>query len=220
MCFKYCDSFPILFDLVDRTHDGDVSRLSAAETDRVLDACFQCKLCEVQCPYTPREKHEFPLDFPKLVHRWKAQRTRSDGIPLRERILADPDAAGRMARLCFGMANVMNRVKPPPRASSKRRSASTGTSCCPTSPPAPSRAGPSERGGAQLSARGLEAVLFPTCYVQNNEPEIGRDTLEVLDRNKVPTACVSGLQCCGMPAWEAGRPRSAAASRRRTTCRS
>ena len=47
-------------------------------------------------------------------------------------------------------------------------------------------------------------MLFPTCYVQNNEPEIGRDTLEVLDRNQVKTACVKGLQCCGMPAWESG----------------
>jgi Fe-S oxidoreductase len=51
---------------------------------------------------------------------------------------------------------------------------------------------------------GVEAVLFPTCYVQNNEPQIGRDTLEVMDRNQVKIACVRGLQCCGMPAWETG----------------
>ena len=92
MCFKYCDSFPILFDLIDKRHDGDVTRVTAAETDRVMDACFQCKLCEVQCPYTPREKHEFQFDFPKLIHRYKAQRARQRGIPLRDRILADPDA--------------------------------------------------------------------------------------------------------------------------------
>jgi len=49
-----------------------------------------------------------------------------------------------------------------------------------------------------------EVVLFQTCYVQNNEPQIGRDTLEVLDRNQVRAACVRGLQCCGMPAWEHG----------------
>jgi Fe-S oxidoreductase len=47
-------------------------------------------------------------------------------------------------------------------------------------------------------------VLFPTCYVQNNEPQIGRDTLFVMERNQVKVACVKGLQCCGMPAWEAG----------------
>ncbi len=110
MCFKYCDSFPILFDLIDKKHDGDVAKITAAETDRVMDACFQCKLCEVQCPYTPREKHEFHFDFPKLIHRYKAQRAKERGIPLRDRILANPDAAGAMARMSFGMANVMNRV--------------------------------------------------------------------------------------------------------------
>jgi glycerol-3-phosphate dehydrogenase subunit C len=69
MCFKYCDSFPILFDLIDKKHDGDVRKLDAAETDRVVDACFQCKLCEVQCPYTPRDKHEYQLDF-QMVFEW------------------------------------------------------------------------------------------------------------------------------------------------------
>ena len=82
MCFKYCDSFPTLFDLIDTKHDGDVTRMTGAETDRVMDACFQCKLCEVQCPYTPREGHEFQFDFPKLVHRYKAQRAKARGIPL------------------------------------------------------------------------------------------------------------------------------------------
>ncbi len=204
MCFKYCDSFPILFDLIDKKHDGDVRKLTAAETDRVMDACFQCKLCEVQCPYTPRDKHEFQLDFPKLVHRYKAQRAKARGIPLRDRLLANPDAAGAMARLSFGMANVMNRVSLAPRRSCRRRSASTRTSCCPTSRPRPSRGGPRAAAASQPRPEGVEAVLFPTCYVQNNEPQIGRDTLEVLDRNQVKTACVKGLQCCGMPAWETG----------------
>ena len=52
------------------------------------------------------------------------------------------------------------------------------------------------------SEHGGEAVLFPTCYVQNNEPQIGQDTLEVLERSQVNCACAKGLQCCGMPAWE------------------
>jgi glycerol-3-phosphate dehydrogenase subunit C len=47
-------------------------------------------------------------------------------------------------------------------------------------------------------------VLFQTCYVQNNEPQIGRDTLEVMEKNQVDVACVKGLGCCGMPKWEHG----------------
>ena len=49
-----------------------------------------------------------------------------------------------------------------------------------------------------------ETVLFQTCYVQHNEPQIGKDTLEVLEKNKVDCACLKGLRCCGMPAWEQG----------------
>src|SRR6187402_3909065 len=87
MCFKYCDSFPKLFDFIDKRHDGSVPDVTAAETEEVMDACFQCKLCEVQCPYTPRDGHEFQLDFPKLVHRFNAHRTRKEGVSLRNRVL-------------------------------------------------------------------------------------------------------------------------------------
>ena len=40
MCFKYCDSFPILFDLIDKKHEGDV-RSSPPPRRPVIDACFQ-----------------------------------------------------------------------------------------------------------------------------------------------------------------------------------
>jgi Fe-S oxidoreductase len=203
MCFKYCDAFPILFDLIDKKHDGDVRKLSAPETDRVMDACFQCKLCEVQCPYTPRDKHEYQLDFPKLVHRYKAQRAKARGIPLRDRLLAKPDAAAAMARLSFGLANVMNRVALH-RAFMQAAVGIHKDKLLPDFAPTTFERWAERNGRLRASPDGVEAVLFPTCYVQNNEPQIGRDTLEVMDRNQVRMACVKGLQCCGMPAWETG----------------
>jgi len=203
MCFKYCDSFPVLFDLIDKRHDGDVRKLTAPETDRVIDSCFQCKLCEVQCPYTPRDKHEYQLDFPKLVHRYKAQRTKARGVPLRDRLLANADAAGTMARLSFGMANVMNRVTLV-RAVMHAAVGIHKDKLLPDFAPTTFEKWAERNARVQPRPEGVEAVLFPTCYVQNNEPQIGRDTLEVMDRNQVKTACVKGLQCCGMPAWETG----------------
>src|SRR5215467_10052992 len=112
LCFKYCDAFPTLFSLIDEQHEGDVRRLTGAETDRVVDQCFQCKLCEVQCPYTRREGHEFQLDFPALMHRVKAQRVRRRGVRTRDRILGDPDGAAAAARKSGGAANVANRMAP------------------------------------------------------------------------------------------------------------
>jgi len=203
MCFKYCDTFPSLFTLLDEQYDGDVTRVTGGQRASIMNACFQCKLCEVQCPYTPRDNHEFQLDFPKLVHRYVAQRTRSEGLGLREKVLGDPYLAGKMARASLGLANVMNRVslhrwflekvigihrdKQLPDFASSTFERWAGS-----------------RGLMKAASASPEVVLFQTCYVDNNEPEIGRDTVEVLEKNQVNVACTPGLACCGMPRWESG----------------
>ena len=201
MCFKYCDSFPDLFRFIDDRHDGDVRQLDGTETEQVMDGCFQCKLCEVQCPYTPRDGHEFQLDFPKLVHRWKAVRARKQGIRLRERVLGDPDRAARLARASLGLANVANRNKLHRWFLEKLLGIHREKLL-------PDFAGTTFERWATASGRsgepGGEAVLFPTCYVENNEPQVGRDTVEVLEKNGVDVRCTRGLECCGMPAWETG----------------
>jgi Fe-S oxidoreductase len=202
MCFKYCDVFPNLFSLLDQRYEGDVTRITASETRTILDACFQCKLCEVQCPYTPRDNHQFQLDFPRLVHRYQAQQARKEGFSLRDRLLGNPDAAGFLARLSFGLANIMNRVSIQRWLMEKllgihRRkllpdfAASTFEKWA-------------RQQGLMSDRKDCEVVLFQTCYVQNNEPEIGRDTVSVMKKNGVDLQCVAGLQCCGMPRWESG----------------
>jgi len=203
MCFKYCDSFPRLFTLLDDSYDGDVHKLTDDDTASVMEACFQCKLCEVQCPYTPRDKHEYQVDFPKLVHRHVAIETRRSGVPFRERVLGNPDLAGTMARLSLGIANVMNRVH-------LHRVLMEKVLGIHRDKQLPDFASTTFERWAETTGRvkekpaGEEVVLFQTCYVQNNEPEIGRDVVAVLEKNSVPTACVKGLACCGMPAWEHG----------------
>jgi Fe-S oxidoreductase len=202
MCFKYCDSFPTLFRLLDERYGGDVRRLSDGDTAVIMDGCFQCKLCEVQCPYPPRDNHEYQVDFAKLVHRYRAIQVRTAGVPLRERLLADPDGAGRAARLSLGMANAMNRVAAHRWLMEKALGIHRDKLLPPFAGVTFERW--AERTGHLATGPGAEVVLFQTCYVQNNEPEIGRNTVEVLERNQVRVACVRGLQCCGMPAWEHG----------------
>lgn len=202
MCFKYCDSFPTLFDAIDKRHDGDVRRITPQETERVMEGCFQCKLCEVQCPYTPRDKHAYQLDFPKLVHRFRAIKTRRDGVKLRERVLGDPDLAGKAARASLGMANTMNRVGAH-RWFMEKVLGVHRKKLLPDFASKTFEAWAASNKKIRLKPGG-EAVLFQTCYVQNNEPEIGRDTLEVLEKNKIDIGCMRGLECCGMPAWEHG----------------
>jgi glycerol-3-phosphate dehydrogenase subunit C len=202
MCFKYCDAFPNLFEFIDKRHDGKVPAVTADETGQVMDDCFQCKLCEVQCPYTPRDSHPFQLDFPKLVHRFKAVRAREQGVSLRDKFLGDPDAAGKAARLSGGLANKMNRVK----AHRWFMEKTLGIHRDKLLPEFASRTFEEWAIEQDLvkAVPGGEAVLFQTCYVQNNEPAIGQDTVEVLQKNQVDVRCARGLDCCGMPAWESG----------------
>ena len=200
MCFKYCSSFQDLFKFVD-AHDGDVLQVTLEERAGVMDTCFQCKLCEVQCPYTPADDHEFQVDFPKLVARYRAQQHRKHGSRLRDRVLGNPDFAGTMARMSFGIANAANRVGVHRWMMSKVLGVHPQKLL-------PDFAAKTFSARAKKAGRsfepGGEAVLFATCYVENNQPEIGDDALAVLEKNQIETRCAKGVGCCGMPAWEYG----------------
>jgi Fe-S oxidoreductase len=202
MCFKYCDSFPKLFAAADGNHDGDARALTRSETAAVMDDCFQCKQCEVNCPYSPRDGHPFAIDFPKLAHRHKAQQLRSRGLTLRERVLANPDALGLAARLGGDLANRLNR-NTAHRLLLEKTLGIHRDKQLPAFAPRTFEAWAVDE-GLTKGAPGAEVVLFQSCYVDNNEPEIGRDTIEVLRANAVDVRCVRGLGCCGMPAWETG----------------
>jgi glycerol-3-phosphate dehydrogenase subunit C len=202
MCFKYCDSFPTLFSLLDRQYDGDVHRVTAGDVQAVMDACFQCKLCEVQCPYTPRDGHEFKLDFPALVHRYDAVHLRRRGKTLRERMLGDPDGAAKKARASLGLANLANRSRPL-RVLMEKTLGVHRDKLLPDFAKQPFDAWAEEHGHVK-AAPGGEVVLFQTCFVQHNEPQIGMDVLEALSACGVDARVVKGLRCCGMPSWEHG----------------
>jgi glycerol-3-phosphate dehydrogenase subunit C len=202
LCFKYCDTFPSLFSLIDNKYDGSVRKITAEETGRILDTCFQCKLCEVNCPYTPRDGHAYLLDFPKLVGRFWAIRVKEKGIPLKDRFLADPDTTARLARASLGFANIANRIKP-------HRILLEKTLGIHRDKLIPDFAGSTferwaEKSGRIAASPNCEVVLFQTCFVQNNDPQLGKDTIEVFEKNKVDIKCAKGLCCCGMPAWEKG----------------
>lgn len=203
MCFKFCDTFPDLFKLIDETHGGDVRGLTGGETRQVLDTCFQCKLCEVQCPYTPRDGHEYQLDFPKLVHRYRAQRTKTEGLGFGERILANPDLAGRVGTLTPGLANAANRTRIH-RWFLEKTLGIHRDKLLPEFAPSTFDRWADTTGRMGKTEPGGDAVLFPTCYVQWNEPQVGRDTVEVMEKNQVDLRCTKGLRCCGMPSWEKG----------------
>lgn len=200
MCFKFCDSFPLLFSFID-AHGGDVRKLTESETEKVMNECFQCKLCEVQCPYTERDNHEFKLDFPRLVHRYKAIRSREKAVSLRDKMLGNPDRAGKLARtLPVIVTNKLNRNRLH-RAFMEKFLGIHRNKLLPDFAAETFEKWAEKKG--KIKDQG-EVILFQTCYVQHNEPEIGKDLIEVFEKNSVDVACAKGFKCCGMPAWEHG----------------
>ena len=77
-CFNLCDSFPKLFDLVDKSKDEEISSISSDQFKPVVDACTLCSMCFMnKCPYVP--PHEFNIDFPHLMLRYRiAQRKKGE----------------------------------------------------------------------------------------------------------------------------------------------
>lgn len=207
LCFNLCPSFPALFKAVDG-HDGDVLALTRAESDYVVDTCYQCKLCYIKCPYTPDDGHEFQLDFPRLMQRAKAVRARERGVKLRERLLAMPDLLGKLAGLTPWLANLANRLKPNrwllekvlgvhrhkllPRFHGETFMTWFGKN----------------RARFDLNGGNGKAVYFPTCFVNYNNPDVGKAAIEVLARNRVTVEC-SYEHCCGMPALDGGDVKTA-----------
>jgi Fe-S oxidoreductase len=58
------------------------------------------------------------------------------------------------------------------------------------------------RGGGRRK-EGRKVALFFTCSVNYNEPEVGRDTVAVLEKNGCALACPEQV-CCGMPYLDGG----------------
>ena len=199
LCFNLCPSFPELFKAVERC-DNNAREVTEAEVDRVIDTCFQCKICYVKCPYTPDDKHDFQLDFPRLMIRANAVRRKQRGIGLRDRLLSRPAVMGRLAGMSLGMANWANR-QPLLRIGLEATLGIHREKLLPEfhgetfedwfrkqplPPGDPNR-----------------AVLFYTCSVNFNEPQVGKDTVEVFAKNGISLSCPK-QNCCGMPAIEHG----------------
>ncbi|MBL8229362.1 MAG: anaerobic glycerol-3-phosphate dehydrogenase subunit C [Bryobacterales bacterium] len=199
LCFNLCPSFPALFDAVDR-HDGDVRKVTAAETDHIIDTCYQCKICYVKCPYTPDDKHEFQLDFPRLLLRANAVRRKDTGIPLRSKILSQPERIGQIGGLTPDMANWANK-QPLLRGVMESVIGIHKDKQLPEFQAETFESWYHSRPAPEGDPN--QAVLFHTCYVNYNQPEIGKDAVEVYSKNGISLGCPK-QNCCGMPALEAG----------------
>jgi glycerol-3-phosphate dehydrogenase subunit C len=207
MCVKFCGSFPTLFDAIDsycteeKYAEVDTKKLKSEDVDKIADLCFQCKLCYLKCPYTPGD-HEWAIDFPRLMARAKAQQVKHRPVSLGEKVLRNPDLAGKLGTLASPLANWANES----RLHRQFMQSLLGIHKDKKLPRFASRTFASQFPARRKLPRG-EAVakiaFFSTCYVNYNQPEIGFDTLEVMAHNHVDVD-FAYERCCGMPLWHSG----------------
>ncbi|MGH8290483.1 MAG: heterodisulfide reductase-related iron-sulfur binding cluster [Steroidobacteraceae bacterium] len=225
-CFSLCNAFPTLFDAVDATSSGEVAAVDRKVFWQVVDHCYLCDMCFMtKCPYVP--PHPWNVDFPHLMLRAKAVRTRKEGVSLRNRALAATDTVGRIAGVPV-IAEVVNavnhssigravlektlgvdRTAPVPQyhsRSARRRLRRLGKVSATGRPVTPAPASANVPGDA--AARTAEitgtVALFTTCYGNRNEPRINEDLVAVFEHNDIRVTLLAQERCCGMPRLELG----------------
>ncbi len=208
LCFKFCTSFPTLFEMVDKHDDQDAGRLTPAEQDQVVDECFQCKLCYVNCPYIP-ELHEWNLDFPRLMLRADAMQHANGIKSTRDnattQMMGRTDLLGTLATTTGPIANKIVNAEP---GSGIRKVVAkvTGVSSVRLLPPYAKQRFSTwfkKRPTIHLTKRQGRVTVFPTCLVEYQETDIGKDLVKVYERNGIECANTEA-GCCGAPWLHSG----------------
>jgi Fe-S oxidoreductase len=206
ICVKFCPSFKDLFKMIDERDDGahDVTFLTDAQHKVVVDECYQCKLCYVACPYTPEQGQDWVIDFPRLMLRSLAIQAEKREVQKGARLLARTDLQGKVATKLAPLVNRTNDVRPVRFLMEK----ATGISRVRLLPQyARQRFSQwfAKRTSALRDAASAKRVaLFTTCLVEYQDPEIGKATVGVCERNGIACDLPEGQVCCGMPWLDAG----------------
>jgi len=207
-CVSLCQSFPVLFDLVDNSESLEVDGVAKAYYAKVVDQCYLCDLCYMtKCPYVP--PHEWNLDFPHLMLRAKAVAFQKGETKLRDKVLTSTDAMGAaLANPVIAPAvNFINTVG----FARKTLDSVAGVSAeawLPeyTSTPLRRRLAelPKQAQGEPAGRTKGKVALFATCYINRNEPGPGEDLVAVYRHNGIPVILTPKEKCCGMPKLELG----------------
>ncbi len=205
-CFNLCDSFPRLFDLVDAAGDDELHGVKSADFKPVVDACTLCDMCYMtKCPYVP--PHEFNIDFPHLMLRYRVAERAKHGTPFWDKQLTETDRNGDLASLMPGIANwasgrgnnftrpLLEKVADVDRnVELPKFHGQTFTAFAKANPPTINTDAPAKK---------RQAVIYATCFANYNNPDIGKAALAVLAKNGVHAEVVYP-GCCGMPQLEQG----------------
>jgi len=203
-CFNLCDSFPKLFDMIDESKNEDVESLSSEQFSPVVDACTLCDMCFMtKCPYVP--PHEFNLDFPHLMLRYRALQKKRNKLPIIPTQLAQTDRNGKIGVLFSGFINWVSNIKSKflrkilelivgidKRVKLPVYNSETFTNYFKKN---------NKSINIDSSTKDRKVIIYSTCFVNFNKKDTGIAALKVLKKNGVEVQ-ESYPGCCGMPFLE------------------
>jgi glycerol-3-phosphate dehydrogenase subunit C len=207
ICVRLCPSFRSLFQMIDEREADDHAHAVDALTDdehrRVVDECYQCKLCHVVCPYTPDQQQDWVVDFPRLMLRSLAVQDREGRVSRNAKLLARTDLQGKVATALSPVVNKVNRVGLV-RGLMEKTTGIAKDRLLPTFARVRFSKWLRGRRPAAAQAERGRVALFPTCLVEYQEPGIGKALVGVYEHNGIACELPEGQVCCGMPWLDAG----------------
>ncbi|MHB0979007.1 MAG: LUD domain-containing protein [Thermoleophilia bacterium] len=166
---------------------------SHLEAKEINGLCTTCSRCTEVCPAM--------IDIPWLNTVVKERNNAEFGVGLRERVFARADLLGDALSLLAPAANpiISSRVGRAPLAwlgmDPARRS--------PRYEKVTLEAWFRRRGPSRVPEPVRRAALFVDCFVNHNLPQVGRATVELLERTGVHVVLAHNA-CCGRPAMSQG----------------
>ena len=207
-CVSLCQSFPVLFDLVDESETMEVDGVKKEDYIKVVDQCYMCDLCYMtKCPYVP--PHEWNVDFPHLMLRAKAIKYKKGDIKIRDKVLTSTDNVGKFAGIPIvaPTINAINKFKP----ARKGLELVAGIHSKAWLPKFESnnlrkrlKNHENEITAEPVGKTKGKIALFATCYMNKNEPGPGEDFFKVFEHNNIAVKLTEKESCCAIPKLELG----------------
>ena len=203
-CFNLCDSFPKLFDMIDESENEDVDSLKSEQFEPVVDACTLCDMCFMtKCPYVP--PHEFDLDFPHLMLRYRTAQKKLGKLNKIQKELAHVDRNGKIGIMFSRFLNWVSDIKNKfirnlleiiigidRRVRLPKYNSETFSNFFKKN---------RDKINFETSQKNRKVVIYTTCFVNFNKKNTGVAALKVLKKNGVEVQ-EAYPGCCGMPFLE------------------
>ncbi len=169
--------------------DMERFRREGVESDSEwVEYCMGCHRCDMACPEA--------VNVSELIARGKAQHKKSGRIALRDYWLARPSGLGKLSSSASALTNAVMSLRPSHWAMSSLVHITPHRKL-------PSYATDPLQAGEGVTTGAHKALFFPGCFLRYNNPDVGRQIVELLGRNGFAVEVTPDI-CCGTPAGANG----------------